>query len=325
MKSWLSTIVIFLITDVLPPGAAVPGTREYRVSLREPLPLKPRYEVGETLHYRLLRHTTFFKMDGTRFGEHRALAHFTRTRLEDDGRGRIRERFTWKSFCFGQSMVPDKPAAVSYLEEAENFSLTCSVQDENAISKFDFSTLPGTLKGMWFMIMSWDAVTFDGLVRPQDHFPFPDEALIGTEIHGTRGAYDFEFEYPPIVTDSRYSFSGRSGSRVLGVGMIDDIPCAIVEFSGSENVVVMNMEFTPVSIKSLGFEHLWGKTYLSLEDGRILRGELVAPVTQVQDITMPGRNEPEHAEFLAMQRLELELLSRGEFESEVAKALAGEN
>ena len=319
MKKKLIIIFVVVVNIVVPPvTAAVSGTNMDRISLREPIPLKLRYSVGETLYYRLLRHSDLFQMDGSKFGEHKAVAYYTRTRLENDSLGRVTERFTWKRFGFGQSLTPDKPAEISYLEEAKNFSLVCSVQDEDILSKFDFSGLPRTIVGMWFMIMSWDAITFDGPVRPQKYFSFPDSAQIGTEVKSTRGAHDFEFDFSPILTDSRYTFSGKGCSKVMGVCMVKDTPCAIIEFSDSENVILMNVDLAQVKVKSRGFEHFWGKTYLSLEDGSILKGELLAPVANIQDIQMPGQEEPSHTEYFILQRLELEMLSPEEFEREVA-------
>jgi len=290
-----------------------------KVSLQEPLPLKLRYRIGETLHYRLIRHNINFKMDGSKFGEMKAVAYFTRTRVESDSQGRIREKFTWKSFAAGQTMTPEQPVELSFLKEAEDFSLIFSVQDEDALTKLDFSALPRTIEGLWFMIMTWDAVTFDGLARTNKHFNLPDSAPIGTEIKSTRGPYDFLFEYPPLITDSKYSFSGKNYSRIMGVSLVKNNPCVIIEFSNSENVILMNLDLRPVKIKSRGFEHFWGKTYLSLKDGRIVKGELVAPITMIQDIQLPGRKEPNHAEFFVLQELELDLLSPEEFSSEITK------
>jgi hypothetical protein len=302
----------------VPVNAALSGGGgELTAPLREPLPLALRYDVGETIHYRLLRHSIFFHMDGAKFGEHKALAHFTRTRLDDDAAGKVQERFTWKSFSVGQSMSPGEALTMKYLPEAEDFSITCSVQDESLLEKFDFSALPRTLEGMWFMIMSWDAVTFDGPVRRQDGFEFPDAAPIGTTVRCTGGAHEFEFEYPPIVTDSRYEFSGNMEATVLGVGVVKSIPCAIVQFSDAENRIRMNLDLGAMQSSSKGFEHFWGRTYLSLGDGRIVRGELAAPVAHVQDMSMEGLDEPMHNEFMVVQRLYLDMLSPDEFAGEV--------
>lgn len=307
-------ILIILITAVLSSGRD-----QNMISLEEPLPLNLRYKIGETLYYRLIRYNINYKTDGSKFGELKASAHFTRTRIDNDNQGRTREKFTWKSFAYGQSLTPNQPVKMTYLNEAENFSLILSVQDENALLNLDFSKLPRTIEGLWFMIMAWDAVTFDGLVRPNKYFKFPDSALIGTIIKDTRGPYDFPFEYPPLVTDSKYSFSGKNYSKVLGASIEKNIPCAIIEFSNSENSTFMNLHLNSVEIKSKGFEHFWGKTYLSLEDGRIVKGELIASITMSQDMHMPGQKEPTHSEFFVLQRLELEMLSAEEFNLEVKK------
>jgi hypothetical protein len=319
IKGLVATLVC-VTTALAGPAMVVPSNGDgLTVSLREALPLELRYDVGETIYYRLVRHTTYFSTDGSQFGGHRAIAYFTRTRLDNDGEGKVRERFEWKSFSFGETLDQNKPLLMSYLKEVENFSLTCSVQDEDMISKFDFSALPRTLEGIWFMIMSWDAVTFDGFVRSQDHFPMPDAAPIGTEVQSTRGAFDFMFEYPPIVNSSKYSFSGKSSCTLVGVGLVKGTPCAIVDFASLENTITMNLVFDPVTVRMRGFEHIWGRTWLSLKDGRIVKGELAAPVIQIQDIDMPGQGAPQRVQYLSLQRLEVEMLSREEFETEAAK------
>ena len=167
------------------------------------------------------------------------------------------------------------------------------------------------------MIMAWDAVTFDVLCRPSKNFDFPASAVIGTEIKGSQGPFEVPLEYPPLVFDSRYCLSGRNRSKVLGVTLRKDVPCAIIEFSTSENVIRMNLRPPPVEMTSRVFEHVWGKTYLSLEDGSIVEGELVAPLTQVQDLRIGSQGEPQHLEYFVLQELHLEMLTAEEFDQEV--------
>lgn len=281
-------------------------------SIPDRVPLKLRYRVGDQLYYRLTRLNNNFRVDGTKAGEQRVVAYFTRVRLPDDGQGRVQERFTWKSFQFGQSMTA-APAKLSVFKEAENFSLVYSVNEELAIEKFDFSSLPRTMDGFMFMILSWDAVTFDGLVRPTPTLLIPDEAVIGAEFVDKSGPRDFRFSFPPLVTDSKYSFSGKGWVKLAGLSRVGGIPCALMQAGQSENRVEMNLHFKPLEIKSRGFEHFWAQTYLSLEDGRVVRGELVGPVIMAQDIQAAGAERPQHSELLAIGYLDMELLSEGEF------------
>jgi hypothetical protein len=290
-----------------------------QIDLEKPIPLKLRYPIGETLHYRLLRNSDFFRMDGNKFGQHTVIAYFTRERIENTVEGQAQEKFTWEKFGFGESMNPKQPIQLSYLEEAEGFSLTCSVADEDLITKFDFSSLPRTLLGMWFMIMSWDAVTFDGAVRPQNFYDFPESAPLGSEFTNRRGSYDFPFEYPPLVTNSKYTFSGKNHSKLIGVGIENGTSCAIIEFSYAENIITMNLDLSTAKVSNRGLEHIWGKTYISLDDGRIVKGILTAPVAQVQDLFLLGQEIPQHLEYLIIQRLELELMSPEVFKKQISK------
>lgn len=312
----LFSIIICLC---IPVTGAVLISGEHQIDLGEPIPLKLRYPVGETLYYRLLRHSDFFRMEGTKFGEHTVIAYFTRTRIENARDGQIREKFTWKKFGFGESINPSEPVKLSYLKEAEGFSLICSVADEDLITKFDFSSLPRTMLGMWFMIMSWDAVTFDSAVRPQNHYEFPDSACIGAEFKNTRGSYDFPFEYPPLVANSKYTFSDKNHSKIIGVGVEKETLCAIIEFSYSENRITLNMDLNFGKMETQSLEHFFGKTYVSLKDGRIVKGDLTAPVAQVQDWHVPGQEKLQHLTLLIMQRLEMELLSPEIFKKEISK------
>jgi hypothetical protein len=301
------------------PAAAAPAAQ--RISLPEKLPLKLRYRVGETLYYRLSRLNNNFKMDGTKMGEMRAIAYFTRTRLPDDSQGRVQEKFTWKSFRFGQSLTP-APAALTEFKPAEDFSLLYSVNEELAIEKFDFSSLPRTMDGFMFMIMTWDAVTFDGLVRPTPGLRIPDEAPIGAEFKSTTGPRDFRFSFPPLVTDSKYSFSANGWVRLAGISRVKDIPCALFMAAELENGAEMNLHLKPVEIKIRGLEHFWANTYLSLVDGRVVKGELVGPVAMTQDVQITGREKPERSEFLAIGYLDMDVLSEEEFNSELIKIRA---
>lgn len=312
-------LIIFSIIFfwIIPASARVVVNDEHQVDLGKSIPLKLRYPVGETLHYRIRRHSDFFRLSGTKFGEHTVVAYFTRARLENSSGGQVREKLTWKKFGFGESFDPKKPVKLSYLKEAEGFSLTCSVEDEDLINKFDFSSLPRSILGMWFMIMSWDAVTFDAPVRPQNHYDFPDSAPIGSEFQNTRGSYDFQFQYPPLLTDSKYTFGGKNHSKIIGVGIEQGIPCAIIEFSNGENFININMDLETAQMTNRSLEYFWGKTYISLEDGRIVKGDLIAPVCQVQDMRILGQDEPRHLEYFALQKLELELLSQETFKKEI--------
>jgi len=266
----------------------------------------------------MVRENINFKMDGTKFGEMKVVTYFTRTRLKDDSEGRVQEKFTWKSFRFGQTWTA-QPLKMTEFKPADNFSLVYSVNEDMAISKFDFSSLPRTMDGFMFMILTWDAVTFDASVRPTQTLHIPDEARIGTEFKESREPHDFVFEFPPLVTDSKYTFSGKSWVKIAGLTTVRNIPCAIIEFAESENRVEMNMHLKPMEFKNHGFEHFWGKTYLSLEDGRTVRGELVGPVVMIQDIQAAGPGIPEHMELFIIGHLEMDLLSEEEFEAELDK------
>jgi len=300
------------------PESSAQSPEQDKLALPEVLPLKLRYKVGETLHYRLTRLNKNFRMDGTKFGEMRVVTYFTRTRLPDDEEGRVQEKFLWKRFEFGQSMT-SAPAKLAEFKGGEGFSLVYSVNDGDAIYKLDFSSLPRTFEGLFFMILTWDAVTFDGLTRPTQYLSVPDTAPIGAEFKETREAPDLIFSYPPFVNESRYHFSGKGWIRVTGLSTIKEIPCAVVDSANLENRVEMNLSIQSLKIRTQGFEHFWAKTYLSLVDGRIVRGELVGPVAMIQDIQRLGREKPDHDEFLVIGYLDMDLLSEAEFSAELNK------
>lgn len=320
MRKMALFLVFFLVAVLFFPAFLDAGltAKEEIVSLAEPLPLKLRYKVGETLFYRLTRQNLNFRMDGTKFMEQQVITYFTRTRLEDDSLGRVQEKFTWKGFWLGQTMAP-YPLKMAEFKEGEDFSFVYSVNDADAIRRLDFSSLPRTFDAFFFMILTWDAVTFDGLVRPTQHLAIPDQARLGTEFRDTQGPSDLLFSFPPLVSDSKYTFSGKSWVKVMGVSRVKDLPCLVLESANLENRVEMNLHIKPLDIATRGFEHFWAKTYLSLEDGRVVRGELVGPVAMTQDISRPGLEKPEHMEFLVLGYMDMDLLSPEEFEAELAK------
>jgi len=294
------------------------GGRQEKTALPEVVPLSLRYEVGETLFYRLVRQNNNFRMDGTKSGEMRIVTYFTRTRLPDDGQGRVQEKFVWKRFEFGQSLTAS-PAKLAEFKEADDYSLIYSVNDGDAIYKLDFSSLPRTFPGFIFMILTWDAFTFDGLTRPTQYLSVPDKAPLGAEFKETREAPDLVFSYPPLVNESKYHFSGKSWVRVNGISLVKGIPCVVLDSANLENTVEMDMRIQSMNIKTQGLEHFWANTYLSLEDGRIVKGELVGPVAMIQDVLLPGREKPDHSEFLVIGYLDMDLLSEAEFNMELGK------
>jgi hypothetical protein len=313
----ISVLSIGVLLSSVPWGLAR-SAEQHRVTLPEVVPLKLRYEVGETLFYRLTRLNNNFRMDGTKSGEMKVVTYFTRTRLPNDAEGRVQEKFVWKRFEFGQSMTA-APAKLAEFKGGEGFSLVYSVNDADAIYKLDFSSLPRTFEGFIFMILTWDAVTFDGSTRPTQYLSIPDKAPIGAEFKETREAPDLTFSYPPFVNDSKYHFSGKGWTKVTGISTIKDIPCAVVESANLENRVEMNLSIQSLNIKIQGLEHFWTKTYLSLVDGRIVRGELVGPVAMIQDTQLPGREKPDHSEFLVIGYLDMDLLSEAEFNAELSR------
>lgn len=301
---------------------SAPSVARQKPSLPESVPLNLRYKVGETLGYRLKRLNNNFRIDGTKSGEMKVVTYFTRTRLPDDALGRVQERFVWKRFEFGQSLTAE-PAKLTEFKEAENFTLDFSVNEDMAIKKFDFSSLPRTMDGFMFMILTWDAVTFDGLTRPTPGLRIPDEAPLGAQFEDRTDPRDFVFSFPPIVTESKYSFSGKSWVKLVGVSRVKGVPCALLQAGQMENRVVMNMHLKPLELQNRGFEHFWAQTYLSLEDGRIVRGELVGPVAITLDLRGPGQSEPQRSELLTIGYLEMDLLSEAEFNGELKKLKEG--
>jgi len=318
--AWKLFLILCVVTglEILPVHSNTAIAEGERVDLSEPVRLQIRYAIGETLYYRLVRRSDFIAMDGSTFGGHEVTAYFTRTRIEDDGQGRVQEEFKWKHFAYSQTISAGQQPVLTTLDEAEDYALTVSVEDEDVIEKFDFSDLPRTITGMWFMIMSWDAITFDGPVRAQNHFDVPVAAHLGTEMVSTRPPHDFNFAYPPILTDSKYRFSGNLRARILGITELGGTPCAIVDFSDAGNTIEMNMKLGPIESRNRGYEHFWGTTCVSLDDGRIVRGELIGPVLQVQDMIMSGQDEHQHMEYLVLQKLQMELLSGEEFHSQIS-------
>lgn len=69
--------------------------------------------------------------------------------------------------------------------------------------------------------------------------------------------YDFEFEYPPLLVDSKYFFGREHSSTLIGLSVSGDLPCAVVEFSYPENSIVMNFDLASVELSVKGFKHIF--------------------------------------------------------------------
>lgn len=81
----------------------------------------------------------------------------------------------------------------------------------------------------------------------------------------------------------------------------------------------LSLHLDPAILENKAFEHFWGKTYLSLKDGRIVKGELHVPTAMIHDLWMADQEQPQHAEYFTLQKLELDLLTSEEFFAEMKK------
>ena len=321
-KGCLVVQLVLLALAVTQGPALAQPVESALVDLSRPLPLKLAYPVGETLRYRLDRQAMSYAMDGRKVGEVRSVAFFTRTRLPDHPELGVQEELTWDWFEHGQSLT-DAPAETRRFEAAEGFTLVFYPNAADCLERLDFSEVPATMDGFNFMIMTWDVFSFDGLTRPNPHFPFPDSALVGEIIHETRGPHDFRFQFPPVVTDSRYSFSGKNQARILGVSNLGGEPSVVVEFLGAENPFEMTLHYGPFPMRVTGFEHLWGKSYLSLRDARIVRGELAVHNTIVVQGLGVAEGEPLGlSEASNIGDIRLQLLSTEEYSRQRAARTA---
>ena len=305
-------IVAVLFVD-LAFGQSAVSSGDAQALVNSPLPLMPRYEQGRPLYDTLTRHDVIFTLEGAKTSEHKSVSHFIRTRGADGADGRIREQFRWASFRWGKTNGPDEVLKTREVKEAQGWTLEFSMADSDLPEAADFSDLQRDWGGFHFRIAVYDAITFDGMSRPTARLPLPEEAPIGAEVKATDGGRVFDFGFPPLFSKFEYTLGRKHSARILGVSLVDDVKCAIVEFSGPENKFESTLNLQGVEVAGHGFEHFWGKTYLALDDGRILKGELVGPVTQVLDILIPGQEQPRRQQQLIMQHVTLELVSEQEF------------
>lgn len=68
----------------------------------------------------------------------------------------------------------------------------------------------------------------------------------------------------------------------IGVSMINNKLCAIIEYSALDNIIELNMN----EMETKGSEHYWGKNWVSLEDKQIEYAEMYS--STIQEINIKG-------------------------------------
>ena len=115
---------------------------------------------------------------------------------------------------------------------------------------------------------------------------------------GQTVVYAASHTMPPVnlgdnIKEGSYFKNGEITLALKGLGIIDDAPCAVVEFDSGAASFQMLMEPTPgMEVKSVGTSHYFGDIYVDLASRwprKVVMRELVITETKVP---MPGNAPP---------------------------------
>jgi len=276
---------------------------KYDISLRP--------EIGDISYYKLERINIFIDDKGEVNNNQKFIIYFTRE-CSDYETGLPVEKYTFDRFYIGANRVLEE-IEMKQVKTVEGFTFKSKLSDSEILEKIDYSSIPKTFESLMFMIMTWDVITFDGLTRTSEDLEIPKFIKIGDEFISKVSENFFKFDFEPILRESHYRFIGKDKSIFKGISIVNNEPAAIMFFMSEYNEISMDMNL--MNINQLGREFFYGNSYISLNDGKILKGELVSPVYFKQRM---GRGEDaQTSNFLVIQKLFLNLLSKSDYYNKI--------
>jgi len=272
--------LVLIIMTVMGPVQTFAQEPELKDFLKQPYLLSPKYKMGEKNFYHM--QTVYLTMnDSGRVAQTQILdGYFIRecVGVED---GKHINRFKWKWVRKGQKQGKGKIETFQVMPYTVGFQYHLSIEDwEPDHFPVDLSSIPRTLEGWSFVVKLIDAHTFDAILR-LDAYEKPltvigDRAILPAE--GVPVAMDF----PPLFTDT-FFINADFWTTFQGLTLYQDEPCAILFFRSDDSFVRMVVNMMDMKLPTEGVSYYWGTIYLSLNAGKIMRGnisERVDAITQ---------------------------------------------
>ncbi len=121
-----------------------------------------------------------------------------------------------------------------------------------------------------------------------------------------------------IKTGSHFK-NGEITLLLKGLGIVDDAPCAIVEFDSGESSFRMNFEPMPgMEVKTVGGSHYFGDIYLDLASGWPRKVDMREFVIARTHVPMPNGATPKTVDSIQERHVVVNAVTKSAFEKDDA-------
>lgn len=257
--------------------------------MTEPVDLASGFSLGQegrpgtTLRYLVRRENRTLDRQGRTAGWTVAEGVVARTLLEELEPGIWRERFEWTRYAFAEAQgMEERPEPVDRPEVAGTaFEAVPRTSDHGQLPEVETGAAGKDNAMMILGIMGLDALTWDGMMGLL-------LADLGDRAHlGARAERAAEPEALELGTGMRYRI-GATEVEVAGVTRVDAEPALLVSFQVDGARLEHQAEVGAMSLDIRGTEFFAGQATFSLDDGRLLEGELWGPVISRTELTPAG-------------------------------------
>ncbi len=247
-----------------------------------------RGKVGQTRRYRIRRENVMYDKIGHPVNRMLADGEVERTLLKETEPGVWTEQMTWVKFGAQQTQDPREVVTPRDVPGAAGLSYEFAPKTFDYVNiPADFSGIQDPLAGYLMKVVAMDFTGFDALANLARSASAGGLTIGATKLEPRwQNAIDIT-QTARKETATQYHLNDLMAS-VAGVTRRGGEPCLLIWFAAEGNDVVTDFSAGPVTMKGHGTEHFWGELAVSLQDGRVVGGELRGPLPWVMEMGLNG-------------------------------------
>jgi hypothetical protein len=283
---------LWTVRPVLPWDQQTVAEGDLAKVLNAPLDLSRRGKAGETRRYRIHRENVMYDPIGHPANRMVADGTIERVLLREAEPGLWTERITWTQFAAAYTQTPDQAPVPKEVPGAAGLSYEFSPETFDYVNiPADFGGIQDPMSAYLIKVMAMDFSGFDALANTLRIAP-GGQVQVGTTEVEPRWQQTTEITQPAGKDRAGRYRLGEMTVSVMGITRRSGEPCALIWFGAEGNDVSHDLSAGPMTMSFHGTEHFWGELAVSLNDGRVVAGELRGPLPWVMKMGMNGE-EPE--------------------------------
>jgi hypothetical protein len=267
------------------------------------LDISRRGKAGEIRRYRIHRENVMYDRVGQPASRMVAEATIERTLLRESQPGWWTERITWTQFAAAQTQGPEAMPVPAEVPGAAGLSYEFDPKAFDYVNiPADYSRIQDPMGGYLMKVLGMDLTGFDALLHVLRR-SFGDTVQIGDTKLEPRWQEGLDItDAAAQKTVTSYQLSDMVVSAA-GVTRRSGEPCLLIWFAAEGNDVKSDLGAGPVTMRFHGTEHFWGELAVSLNDGRVVGGELRGPIPWRMEMGMNGQPPAEMPVYGVVQQV----------------------